>query len=1008
VNLEEYETKGFSTYTAFAETVRFILERALAAAPDVPRPQSIQCRAKSVESLRRRLDEAGKSDTESLELDRRDLAGVRLIFYTNNEVDRFLASTLIKENFDIEEESTRVHHPTPENLEAKYRAIHYTVRLRDERTRLPEYAKFKGLRCEVQIQTILNHAWSETSHDILYKHTLAAGYGTKAMQGIARRFETIMDKYLVPAGYEFQKAQQDFERVLKGKELFDKDIVKSLESAANNNERYEVLLALKDYALPHYDDLRTAYDEVKQPLLGAVRTSRGSKVVPIETVFGIMEGIKPETVTKLVVEIIERLRYVDIPGTLQLLIDIYRDEESDRIRRQILEAAKRLAEYNIDAYGQAGPLIQMSLVDHLAAMGNDEVDRIRPIAIAIWTESLQSDITGSKWKADSLEIRTGALPVSDQLREVRDKAIRALFAAYDRSNDDQQRSAILTALNAATRTPIRGGYSNELLASTIRDATRIVEFLTERATSMSYELRQHIEHQLLHEYRQAKSLSNDPDNRFGCQLEAEGLLTAIFRFRDTINVDSRFGRYKVLVGFESVYPEHWTNDEYNYAEAEIYRSGQVDRYLEEINEQNENEWFELITRCAETKSSDLATFPVFGTFIAKLAETKPEVADRFLGKASASLRNFLPGFLSGLALSGRSDIYLRTLERELDSATNLGGVARHLRQSQVTSPEFAVRLLSKAIAERDSIAVIECLVFALESYGTDKLPDGSQFIQDALTYLNDRKDTRWIGAAWFLEKAAKFYAEMKPEGAALLLQNLSYVSKVGIEVERVLTRIAERYPGAVWDYFGARLATEPTEHKDEESFEGVPFRFFGLEKEFSKNPELAIEKGLSWFTRDRTLFQFRGGRVLSSAFPNCTPEFALALADLVRRGGDTEGDFALAILKNYTGQVSIHPVLKEILSRFPSDGSKSSQVRSSLDSTGVVSGELGFAEAWRARRDSLKEWLTDERPPVKAFAEAYIAALDLRISAEHRRAEAEKEMWKRQFDDDEDGDDQEG
>ncbi len=45
------------------------------------------------------------------------------------------------------------------------------------------------------------------------------------MEGIAKRFETIMDKYLTPAGYEFQKAQQEFERVQKGKELFDKDIV---------------------------------------------------------------------------------------------------------------------------------------------------------------------------------------------------------------------------------------------------------------------------------------------------------------------------------------------------------------------------------------------------------------------------------------------------------------------------------------------------------------------------------------------------------------------------------------------------------------------------------------------------------------------------------------------------------------------------------------------------------------------------------------------------------------
>jgi hypothetical protein len=88
VNLHDYEKKFFPTYEAFAETVCFILENALLAAENLHRPQSIQCRAKGIESVRRCLAEEGKLDTQTLELDRRDLAGARLIFYTNNDVDR--------------------------------------------------------------------------------------------------------------------------------------------------------------------------------------------------------------------------------------------------------------------------------------------------------------------------------------------------------------------------------------------------------------------------------------------------------------------------------------------------------------------------------------------------------------------------------------------------------------------------------------------------------------------------------------------------------------------------------------------------------------------------------------------------------------------------------------------------------------------------------------------------------------------------------------------------------
>jgi hypothetical protein len=193
---------------------------------------------------------------------------------------------------------------------------------------------------------------------------------------------------------------------------------------------------------------------------------------------------------------------------------------------------------------------------------------------------------------------------------------------------------------------------------------------------------------------------------------------------------------------------------------------------------------------------------------------------------------------------------------------------------------------------------------------------------------------------------------------------------------------------------------EAADGDDEERFEAVPFQFHGLEKELSKDAQLAIGKGLSWFEQDSNPFRYRGGRLLSNVFPNCTPEFAAVLVELVKAGGDAEADFALAILQNYRGENSTYLVLKEIVARFPEDAHKMSEVRISIDNTGVVTGELGFAEAWRARKASLTEWLADERPAVKAFAERHIAELDLMIVSEQRRAEVEREMRKRNFDED--------
>ena len=197
------------------------------------------------------------------------------------------------------------------------------------------------------------------------------------------------------------------------------------------------------------------------------------------------------------------------------------------------------------------------------------------------------------------------------------------------------------------------------------------------------------------------------------------------------------------------------------------------------------------------------------------------------------------------------------------------------------------------------------------------------------------------------------------------------------------------------------------EDGDDAQDERVPFEFQGLEAVLSKDPELAISKGLAWFAQDRAEFRFRGGSLLSRAFPTCTPEFAAALGELVKAGGDTEADFSLALLQNYLGSTSIDGVLKEIVLRFPHDDRKMEDVRTHINSTSSVppSGEFGLAEAWRVKKESLARWLTDERQTVTAFAEQHMAELDRMILAERRRVELERERRERSRHEDESGHD---
>jgi ppGpp synthetase/RelA/SpoT-type nucleotidyltranferase len=1005
MKFDDYQREFYSRYHQFAETVKVILEKAIEAS-ELPRPQSIQHRAKSPKSLRDRLEEIGKLDSENIEDERRDIAGVRIIFYTNTDVERFLDSRLIFENFEIERDATRIHHPTAENAERRYRAIHYTVRLKEDRANLPEYSTFKGLRCEIQIHTILNHAWSETSHDIAYKNKPREGFGNKAMEEITNRLNRIMDKYLLPAGYEFQSVQHDYERLQQGKELFDRDILNALENAADHNERFELITSLKEHVIPNYDDVPAIFGDLVEPLLSAVKKAKGSPTKPIVTPFGELEGKTAGDIARLVVEIFDMLRYVDIERTFGVLCQIFLEQEDEQTRSRVQNAVENLAKYDLGVWEKVGSAVQSVLVDAVERMASTDQEAVRPLVVKVWDSALNSEITGTTWRANSVTLSSGSVPVSPEIIRVRDKAIAGLFGLFKRATSDAQRREALLALREATRPSSRASYSNDLLKLTITDGTRIVEFFTSEAGSLSYELRESMEHHYLFDYHRARELANDDTDKFGCRTVAKGLMDSIIRFRDRINADEQFVRYKTLVGFETVLPEQWDDEDRDFEKLEKYRTDEAERFVDAIAANNEAEWFAFIERCAATKSNDGATFPVFSKFLRSLAHRKPETAKRLLASASADLLQFLAPILGGLYESDRAG-WRQIIEGYLPAKTNLTAIVIHWRSSEPGEPHLIKAVLDVAIASDDDRAVEQCILYAMENGPGDGVPSNSEFFSLALNHLTSKKNIRWVQWAWFAHKSLPFLDALTPEEAKALLDAFLLVPKIEFQVERILCQIARKHLALVWDFFGQRLKSRAA-HEGQDHYEAFPYQFHGLEKELSKDAALAVSTARRWYGEDSTLFRFLGGRLLSTAFPKFGPEIADALGELVTNGRSADADFVLAVMENYRGEPTTHEVLKRIVAKYSNDQKRLTGVTISFDNTGVVSGEFGMVDAIRRKKAAMEPWLTDQRPEVRAFAETYIRQADLRIADEQRRAETRKALRELEYDDGKDGDDKGG
>lgn len=131
----------------------------------------ISNRAKRIDRLKEKVEQRNQKKNykskRAIEKDIVDLAGIRVALYFPS--DREVVGQVIKELFDIEETKTfpeNPHKPKHNKRFSGYWATHYRVRLKksDEVDK-----RFTSTVFEIQVASVLMHAWSEVEHDLVYK-----------------------------------------------------------------------------------------------------------------------------------------------------------------------------------------------------------------------------------------------------------------------------------------------------------------------------------------------------------------------------------------------------------------------------------------------------------------------------------------------------------------------------------------------------------------------------------------------------------------------------------------------------------------------------------------------------------------------------------------------------------------------------------------------------------------------------------------------------------------------
>jgi ppGpp synthetase/RelA/SpoT-type nucleotidyltranferase len=166
--------KRYKNYKLYAEVLKKILKKI---AKKYAPLAIVQTRPKSVASFAEKCQRK-KAKYKDPVNQFTDLCGARVIVHTADEVRAI--SEFIEKHFTIDEENTIDVSQRLKPAEFGYRSVHYIVSFKsgvfpnkDIDVEVPSLLlddkKFPNRRAEVQVRTILEHAWADMAHELAYK-----------------------------------------------------------------------------------------------------------------------------------------------------------------------------------------------------------------------------------------------------------------------------------------------------------------------------------------------------------------------------------------------------------------------------------------------------------------------------------------------------------------------------------------------------------------------------------------------------------------------------------------------------------------------------------------------------------------------------------------------------------------------------------------------------------------------------------------------------------------------
>ncbi|NTV40783.1 MAG: RelA/SpoT domain-containing protein [Candidatus Moranbacteria bacterium] len=999
--LKEYISKR-ELYRDFSQTVKSILEELLADFKFQVITAREKVPAKLHEKILRKAKEKGVAYKSLDEIE--DLAGVRVVFYLESQKRLFLELLRkeINENNLFFEERYKA---------GGYRATHCIFSLDASRSILPEYRKYKDLKCEIQITSALYHAWSEIEHDIIYK----PGEDKKALNELGlkklkKSFEETMINHIQVASHQFENLYIKYRAMVEGANIF-KEVynIQNILASSTNDDIYGKLEIIENFPNRKSEEIIT--------IIKSVLSKKSKKAVPIgsfggEKIFG---KSHKEIVIKCI-SLIKDVRYFSTEKVLLILIDLIKSKDKE-IKEKSIDALRAVArfDYHLMTKSNAGYSYQKFVLDFLNKWTLNEKLSNMDFVITVVKELISSSIEGSSWTDEkTLMMNFTQVDPTDFLKKIRKETMDFVYELYTKTSDAKIRLRLASILEEVMRGPSNVAYSDSLRDMIEDDTKYLVNIYRKMIFNKKGKL-----------IKENIAVAEDVEDRFYYFAKPEkGRTSELSNIREDILKDAFYRKVCPMIGGRAVY-----KNEVGYEESRILRVNDMKSLIEEISEKNLEQWKKYLDTLARQKNViEEWKLADFKRFLEMLSLEKPEIADRLLSeslKGKEGLICFSENFLIGFQVAKRFDLwdkYSVLIAKKRDAGL-VGGICNSLLGYTAEQ--------SPRILRANELAILEEIVFKKGRFAFLKLKKKD----NEMWYLHDRI----FHALAFnfkpqprkMERFIKEEIENNPEYAQVHYNGLQvivtvwkwidlslascvfkkYLRKKVIEapdldwhLQEFLIEICKKDFNCIIDIFKKRIARAIAIQKMDTSrgikrltkrkeFEAIPYHFNPDLQNIILNNEGFSKKmhewiglmTLGWSSYNWEISRFLESlkidrkKVFSEVVENGSDNDLLRVINAMDGVSGTDLEFCLKIV-GQTDNKKIHRMIGSI-----------------MYSIGMASGEYGIADAYKDRILELDKYKNSENKRISKFAKDMIVSFQKSEDEERKRVAEEIQIRKSDF-----------